>query len=265
MSENESQLVGYTLDGPIVTLTLNRPEKLNAFSDELVVALNNRLRQFDADPDAQIAIIHGNGRAFSTGADVHQRQLRSREEFERLGGPQGFGANSGDLFINSVNWKPVITAVHGYVLGLATGIMLESDLIVAEAGTRIQVTETSRGLGGAKYWGLMQYRGGGAFGTEMALTGRFFSAEEAFDAGMINRVAPAGEHLSVARELAEEVCRNPPLSVRATVRTRRWYMAQLGREIGMQTQPLKLYLTEDFHEAASAFAQKRKPEPFRGR
>lgn len=265
MPENQTDLVEYSHQGPIVTLALNRPEKLNAFSDELVVALSTRLRQFDADPDAHIAIIHGNGRAFSTGADVQQRQLRSREEFERLGGPQGLGANSGDLFINSVNWKPVITAVHGYVLGLATGIMLESDLIVAEAGTQIQITETSRGLGGAKYWGLMQHRGAGAFGTEVALTGRFFSAEEALDAGLINRVAPAGEYLAVARALAAEVCENPPLSVRSTVRIRRWYMAQLGREIGMQTQPAKLYLTEDFHEAASAFSEKRKPEPFKGR
>lgn len=260
-----TELVGYVKDGPIVTLTLNRPEKLNAFSDELVIALGDRLRQFDTDQGAHIAVIHGEGRAFSSGADVQQRQLRSREEFERLGGPQGHGANSGDLFVNSVNWKPVITAVHGYVLGLATGIMLESDLIVAESGTQIQITETSRGLGGSKYWGLMQFRGAAAFGTEMALTGRFFSAEEAFEAGIINRIAEPGKHLEVALELAEEVCRNPPLSVRATVRTRRWYLSQLSHEIGMMTQPLKLYLTDDFHEAASAFAQKRTPGPFKGR
>jgi len=259
------ELVLYEHEGNIVTLTLNRPEKLNAFSDELVRALMDRLRQFDADPDAHVAILHGNGRAFSSGADVHQRQLRSREEFERLGGPQGIGANSGDLFTHAVNWKPVITAVHGYVLGLATGIMLESDLTVAEAGTKIQITETSRGLGGAKYWGLMQLRGSGAFATEVALTGRFFTAEEALAGGIINRVAPAGSHLEIARELAGEVCANPPLSVRATVRTRRWYMAELGREIAMQNQPLRLYLTEDFHEAASAFAEKRKPRPFKGR
>jgi enoyl-CoA hydratase/carnithine racemase len=265
MSDTASSLVEYSREGPIVLIALNRPEKLNAFSDELVVALEERLRQFDADGDAQIAIIHGKGRAFSTGADVHQRQLRSREEFERLGGPQGFGANAGDLFTHSVNWKPIITAVHGYVLGLSTGIMFESDLVVAEAGTQIQITETSRGLGGAKYWGLTQFRGGAAFGTEIALTGRFFSAEEAFEAGMINRVAPTGEYLDVAKSLAEEVCQNPPLSVRATVRTRRWHMQRLTDEINMQNQPLKLYLSEDFQEAASAFAQKRKPGPFKGR
>jgi enoyl-CoA hydratase/carnithine racemase len=60
-------------------------------------------------------------------------------------------------------------------MGLAFGIMIECDLIVAEAGTKLQVTETSRGLGASRYWGLMQFRGGAAFGTEMALTGRFFT------------------------------------------------------------------------------------------
>jgi enoyl-CoA hydratase/carnithine racemase len=258
-------LVEYASEDHVVTLTLNRPEKLNAFNDELVVALTDALRRFDADPDAYVAILRGNGRAFSSGADVQQRQLRSREEFQRLGGPQGFGAHSADLLTKSVNWKPVIAAPHGYVLGLAVGIVLESDLIVAEAGTKFQITETPRGLGAARYWGLMHFRGAGAFGTEVALTGRFFTAEEALAAGLVNRVAPAGTHLDAARELARAVCQNPPLSVRATVRSRRWYMDQLAREIMMQSAPLKLYLTEDFQEAARAFAEKRKPGPFKGR
>ena len=150
-------------------------------------------------------------------------------------------------------------------MGLATGIMLESDLIVAETGTQIQITETSRGLGGARYWGLTQFRSGGAFGTEIALTGRFFSADEAFAAGMLNRLAPEGTHLEAARELALEVCKNPPLSVRATVRTRRWHMQRLTSEIDTLNAPLKLYLTEDFKEAASAFAEKRETKPFKGR
>ncbi len=230
-----------------------------------MVALGNALREFDGEAEAQVAIIHGNGRAFSTGADVHQRQLRDRAEFERLGGPQGHGAHSADLLTRSVNWKPVIAAAHGYVMGLAVGIVLECDLVVAEEGTQFQITETSRGLGAAKYWGLLDFRGAAAFGTEVALTGRFFSAEEAFEAGLINRVAPKGKYLDVARELAEQVAANPPLSVRATVRSRRWYMDKIGRELMMQSAPLKLYLSEDFQEAARAFAEKREPGPFKGR
>ena len=258
-------LVNYERDGQIVTLTLNRPEKLNAFSDELVGALGDALHRFDTEDEAHIAILHGTGRAFSSGADVQQRQLRSRDEFEKLGGPQGWGTNSADLLTRSVNWKPVIAAVHGYVLGLALGLTLESDLIVAEAGTRLQLTETSRGLGASRYWALFHYRNAAAFGDEIALTGRFFTAEEAYKANLINRVAPKGKYLDVARDLAEQVIKNPPLSVRSTVRMRRRYMDQLSRDVMFQTAPERLYLTEDFHEAAKAFTEKRKPAKFKGR
>ncbi len=260
-----ADLMEYERDGSIVTIRFNRPDKLNAFSDEMVVALGEALRTFDTDPEAHIAVLCGNGRAFSTGADVRQRQLRPREELERLGGPQGHGAKVGDLLLHAVNWKPVISAVHGYVMGLATGIMFDSDLIVAEEGTQIQATELARGLGGARHWATMRFRGGAAFGTEVALTGRSFSAEEAFEHGLVNRLAPKGEHLNVAYELAREVASNPPLSVRSTVRARRWYLAQVLREAEMMTQPWKLYLTEDFNEAARAFVEKRPAGPYQAR
>jgi enoyl-CoA hydratase/carnithine racemase len=258
-------LVTYERDGQVVTITLNRPDKLNAFNDELVGALSDELHRFDMDEEAQVAILCGNGRAFSSGADVQQRQLRSREEFLKLGGPQGRGTHSSDLLTKSVNWKPVIAAAHGYVLGLSVGIVLECDLVVAEEGTRFQVTETGRGLGASKYWGLMHFRGGAAFSMEAALTGRYFTAEEAFKANLINRVASKGKYVDVARELAGEVAKNPPLSVRSTVRLRRWYMDRMSREIMHMAAPEQLYLTEDFQEAAKAFTEKRKPGKFKGR
>ncbi len=99
----------------------------------------------------------------------------------------------------------------------------------------------------------------------MALTGRSFSAEEAFENGLINRLAPKGTYLDVAYELAREVDANPPLSVRATVRARRWYLAQVLKEAEMMTTPYKLYLSEDFNEAARAFVEKRQPGPFKAR
>jgi len=257
--------VDYSCADRIATITLNRPDKLNAVSDEVVLQLAEALRRFDLDPEAEVAILSGNGRAFCSGADVRQRQLRSRDEFEKLGGPQGWGANSADLFARAVNWKPVIAAVHGYVLGLGLGLMLESDLIVAAAGTRLQLTETSRGLGASRYWALFHFRGAGAFGDEIALTGRFFTAEEAAAAGVVNRLAPEGQHLEVAKELAAQVAKNPPLSVRTTVRTRRWYLQRLIREAQFIAEPFRLYLTEDFQEAARAFTEKRPAGPFKGR
>jgi enoyl-CoA hydratase/carnithine racemase len=260
-----TNLVEYACRDQVATLTLNRPERLNAFSDDLVRHLADALRRFDLDPEAQVAVICGNGRAFSSGADVHQRQLRKREEFLEHGGPQGWGANSGDLLTRSVNWKPVIAAPHGYAMGLALGIVLECDLIVAAAGTKFQVTETSRGLGGAKYWALLNFRGAAAFATEVTLTGRFFTAEEALAAGVIDRVAPRGTYMEVARELAAAVAKNPPLGVRSTVRARRWYLEQLSREVLLQVNLAKLHLTEDFAESARAFTEKRPPGPFKGR
>jgi enoyl-CoA hydratase/carnithine racemase len=150
-------------------------------------------------------------------------------------------------------------------MGLATGIMLDCDLIVAEAQTQIQITEVSRGLGGARYWGLMHYRGAAAFAKEIALTGRVFSAEEGLHAGLINRVAPTGQFMEAALELAEQVCKNPPLSVRSTVRVRRWKTAKMSDEIDMYTSGERLYLSEDFNESARAFAEKRPPNPYKGR
>jgi len=191
MAENSgADTILYDCAGRVATITFNRPNKLNAFDDNQVRRLSEVLRRFDTDPAADVAIMCGRGRAFSSGADVQQRQLRSREEFERLGGPQAHDANAADLLTRAVNWKPVIAAAHGYVMGLGLGLLLECDLIVAEQGTRFQVTETGRGLGGARHWGLLQSRGSGAFATEAALTGRFFTAEEALAAGIINKLAP---------------------------------------------------------------------------
>src|SRR5438309_9955645 len=124
---DEQNFVEYACADQVATITLNRPDKLNAVSDEVVRQLAEAFRRFDLDPEAEVAILNGKGRAFSTGADVRQRQLRSREEFEKLGGPQGRGANSADLLTRSVNFKPVIAAVHGYVMGLALGLTLECD------------------------------------------------------------------------------------------------------------------------------------------
>jgi enoyl-CoA hydratase/carnithine racemase len=263
--EADRQYVEYECRDHIATIAMNRPEKLNAVSDEVVRQLMAALRRFDADAEAYVAILCGRGRAFCSGADVHQRQLRSREEFERLGGPQGHGANAADLLFQAVHWKPVIAAVHGYVLGLGLGMVLDCDLIVAEAETQFQLTETSRGLGAAKHWAQFHFRGAGAFGDEVSLTGRYFTAEEALAANLINRVAPKGQLIEVASELARAVARNPPLSVRATVRARRWFLDRYAKEAGFQQAPMKLYLTEDFHEAALAFKEKRKPRAFKGR
>jgi enoyl-CoA hydratase/carnithine racemase len=103
------------------------------------------------------------------------------------------------------------------------------------------------------------------FADDVCLTGRFFTAEEAFAAGLLTRVAPTSHGLDAARDLAREIVRNPPLSVRETVRVRRWHTSRLTREVAFQTDAAKLHLTEDFEEAVRAFAEKRPPRPFKAR
>ena len=262
---DSDDFIRYECRDRIATITFNRPEKLNAFNDFMVMRLARVLHEFDIDEAADVAILRGEGRAFCSGADVHQRQLRSEEDMKRHGGSQGWGAYAADLLTRAINWKPVIAAPHGFAVGLGLGMVLESELVVAEEGTRFQVTETSRGLASSRYWALLNYRGARSFATEATLTGRFFTAEEALKAGIVDRVAPKGQHVEVATELAKQIAANPPLSVRATVRTRRWYMDQVEREAYLQTVPLKLHQTEDFKESARAFAEKRKPGPFKGR
>src|SRR5688500_15517593 len=136
----------YEKKGKIVYITLNRPQILNAVNDTMGAELDDASFEFDADPEAHVAIVLGNGRAFCSGADVKQRQLRPREEMERLGGPAGRNVRVSALEV-AVNWKPVIVACHGYAYGAGWGLVQRADLAVAATETKFQITETRRGLG----------------------------------------------------------------------------------------------------------------------
>src|SRR2546425_6180341 len=142
------ETVRYEKKGAVCHIILNRPEKLNAANDQLVEDVNDALFEFDADAELKVAILSGAGRAFCSGADVQQRQLRTREELKRLGGPAGRRSRENGL-ADAVNWKPVIAAVHGYALGLGYSLSQSCDLVVAAEGTKFQIREVQRGLGGA--------------------------------------------------------------------------------------------------------------------
>jgi len=257
------QTVRYEKKGAICHITLNRPEKLNAASDQLVEEVNDALFEFDADPDLGVAIVSGAGRAFCSGADVRQRQLRSPEEMRRLGGPAGRRSRELGL-VDTVNWKPAIAAVHGYALGLGYMLAMSCDLVVAAPGTRFQIREVQRGLGGAQHWAVTWFWTGSRFANEIALTGRMFTAEEGLAHGMINRIVPEGALIATAEELAGQILENPPLAVRTNVRVMRWFVSEMQRQSKLYTQGRALHLTEDFRESASAFMEKRKAR-FKGR
>lgn len=250
-------------DDGICYITLNRPEILNAATDQMVIELNDAFFEFDANDDLRVAILKGNGRAFCSGADVRQRQLRPPEAMKRFGGPQGrdeYGRwAKNEFFANSVNWKPIIAAVHGYAIGLGLGLTFDSDLVVAAEGTMFQNRETQRGIGGGHIWATAKFWGGDRFANDISLTGRMFSAEEALAHGLVNRVVPNDQLLETARGLALEIAQHPPLSVQATVRIGRWFTHRLHEEVRYFTDARALHLSHDFRESAQAYMEKRKP------
>jgi len=251
-------LVEYTEAGGIAYITLNRPEKLNAFSDEVGVAFCEALYRLNDDTNAQVGIISGNGRAFCSGADVRQRQMRAKEELEKLGSPAGRSGNFREPFFRSVNSKPIIAAVHGYVYGLGVRIALYADMLVAARDARFQVTETPRGLDSTSFWMMLANFGSAMFATEVCLTGRSWNAEEAAQQGLLTRLCENGEHVKAAEALARDILKNPPLAVRAVVAARRSALHEIDVK-AHAVGPRGLHLTEDFHESARAFLEKRKP------
>lgn len=261
----ELEFVRYRVEERIACITLDRPDKLNAITDQVVREVRQAFQHFDLDPEAFVGILHGAGRAFTSGADVRQRQMRSAEEMQAFG-PAAPENRRRDLFFDCVNWKPMIAAVHGYALGMGVSLALQCDLVVAAASTRFQITETGRGLNPATLWSLLRFRATSTFADEVCLTGRMFTAEEALAAGAITRAVPEGEHLDVALEMARELLKNPPLAVRAVVRTRRQYLLDHQRQSFLLAEASPaLHLSRDFQEAAKAFVEKRPPPRFEGR
>ena len=170
------------------------------------------------------------------------------------------GSSSEGYLGRSINWKPVIAAVHGYALGAGTSIAAECDLIVASEEAQFGITETKRGLPGARVWAKMNAFMPSKIVTEMVITGEPVGAAELYRLGLINRLVPTGGHLEAAEELAEKILKAPPLASRAGVRlTRRQWVEPLY-DANMYVQPLRLHQTEDFQEASRSFVEKRAPE-----
>ena len=253
----EYETMTYERKDRIAYIMFNRPQSLNAVNRQFEEDLHEALLEFDTDDEAWVGIIHGSGRAFCAGADIKQRfvEMTPQESARRERGPNPEG-----YLGRTINWKPVIAAVHGYALGAGIVIAAECDMIVASEDARFGITETRRGLAGGRIWAKVNAFMPSKIASEMVITGEPVEAAELYRLGLINRLVPNGFHLSAAEALAEKVLKAPPLATRVGVKLTRRQWVQAGAEADMQTLPLKLHMTEDFKEASRSFVEKRPPE-----
>ncbi len=246
----------------IATLTLNRPERLNAIDAPTLDALIGALREVAEDPDVRALVLAGRGRAFCAGADIGQMRRRDAGEWERI-----VDRYLDPIRLLSTMDKPVIARLHGDAVGGGLGLAMASDFRLAAEGIRLRAPFVQLGLAGcdmsAGYF-LPRLVGLGR-ATEIAMTGRFVSADEAARIGLVTRVVPAAALDDAVGGLARTLAGGAPLALAYTKRAMRRSLElsmerEFDYEIFVQTQCLQ---TEDHREGVAAFLEKRAPR-FRG-
>lgn len=264
------QTLAYDLSEGIATITLNRPDRLNAFTagmrDELVAAFDAT----DADDAVRAVIVTGAGRAFCAGADLSaggqtfdyaQRADAAREE-QRVGDVYRDGGGRVTLRIFR-SLKPVIAAVNGAAVGIGMTMQLPMDLRLASTEARFGFVFARRGIvpEAASSWFLPRLVGLQT-AAEWCYSGRLVGADEALQRGLVRSVHAPGELLDAARALAREIAGNSsPVSV-AMTRQMLWRMA--GAEHPMVAHRLDSRAIQargrsgDAREGVSAFLEKRK-------
>ncbi len=240
----------------ILTVTLDRPDRLNALHPPANAELGEVFDEFAADDDAWVAIITGSGRGFSAGNDLRYQA----EGGERVPMPRGFGGLTSRFDMT----KPVIAAVNGVAMGGGFEIALACDLIIASEKAKFALPEPKVGLA-ALAGGLnrLPRQIGSKRALGMILTGRHVSPEEGKELGFVNEVVPHDELMSAAQRWAEEICACAPLSIRASkdVVYRSLDCASWEESMRTNYDSVKAMVTsEDFVEGPKAFAEKRAPD-----
>lgn len=258
-----SEVLIVQVDGSVATITLNRPDQLNALNPELSAAYGEALERLRHDDSVRAVVVTGAGRAFCAGVD-----LKARAASEAGGpAPNFFASPNVPNQYNGTFEKPLIAAIHGYCLAGGLELALTCDLRIAAEGTKFGMPEILRGF----------FPGGGgpqrlprlvpqALALEMLLTGDQYTAEQVLAWGLVNRVVPAERVLPEAQELAARIAGHAPLAVRALKEL--FYSATdmplpqaLRHGAGLRWI---IGQTEDAKEGPRAFAEKREPQ-FRGR
>jgi enoyl-CoA hydratase len=239
---------------------LNRPQQLNALSDELMDELVSELQRLDRDDAIRCIVLGGSERAFAAGADIGELAQSSAIELYYARRVERWDA------IRNL-WTPLVAAVSGYCLGGGCELALSCDLIVASETARFGQPETSLGIiPGAGGTQRLTRAVGKATAMDVILSGRLLSADEALAAGLVARVVAREAWLDEARRVARDIAAKAPVATRlAKEAVNRAYESTL--QLGLEYERRALYLSfasEDAKEGLTAFTEKRKPE-FKGR
>ena len=255
--------IGYQVDADVATITLNRPERLNALTFEVYKELRDTFQRLDTEPGVRAIIITGAGRAFCSGGDVEDiigallgRDLKALQEFTRL---------TCDLILAMRRCRrPIVGALNGTVAGAGAVIAAACDIRVAAESAKIAFLFTKVGLSGADMgaaWLLPRLVGYG-HATELLLTGDFIDAKRAHEIGLYNRVVPQDQVMAEARAVADKLARGPAAALGVTKQALEAEAtldleAALAYEAEVQAH---LMLGPNFKEAHEAFRAKRTPK-----
>lgn len=243
-------------------LTLNRPEVRNAFNQEMIDELRDALRGIDRDEEIRVLIITGAGKAFQGGADIAELSVMEPMNILRW--------NEGIVRINAALEKlrqPVIAAINGPAMGGGVELAISCTLRVIAESAKMALPEVKLGIipgtGGTQRLPRLIGKGRAA---ELLLTGAAINARDAYDMGLVNKVAPDNKVVEAAEELARRIMANAPIAVE---------MAKDALEVGKdlplehavqysQKNCVTCFSTEDMKEGMAAFLEKRKPN-FKGK
>jgi len=244
--------------GPVVIITLNRPEAMNAINASLAQALGDALEEFATDASLRAAVLTGAGRAFCAGADL--KELAAGRSVHDASHPERGFAGLVRHFVD----KPIIAAVNGFALGGGTEMVLACDLAVMGEETSLGLPEVKRGLVAAAGGLLRLHRQiPPKVAAEAIFTGASIDASTALRWGLVNRVVPSAEVVETALALAEAIADNAPLAVRASKRIMMLSASGSDWDPRMwdmnESEFAAVRASGDAREGATAFSEKRHP------